>query len=155
MYLIKELGLEKCKQIVDGAPENSQVVIPCLDGIMYFAKRDDGKWFRFSDGYQKWLEYFGECDPMDLAIKLADLRTEIDHHYYGQSEQKELEQYAVLSQEKIEGGAVLVGNFTSIQEQLKSELNNCSKKDSSEISITDHCTDIRNHISPLTGVIER
>ena len=91
-------------------------------------------------------------------IRIEDIRTAIaehDQHWYGQSEEKELEQYAILSQEKIEGGAVLVGNFTSIQEQLKSELNNCSKKDSSEISITDHCTDIRNHISPLTGVIER
>ena len=141
MNLIEKLGLEKCKQIVDGAPENSQVVIPCSDGDIYFAQREDSKWFRYSDGYQKWLEYFGKCDPMDLAIKLADLRTEIDHHYYGQSEQKELEQYAVLSQEKIEGGAMLVGDNSKVVQMVR--------------DITDNCSDIKNHISPNTKVIER
>ena len=83
MNLIKKLGLEKCKQIVDRAPEHSYAVVPCLDGEMYFAQREDGKWFRYSDGYQKWLEYWGKCDPMDVAIKLADIKSEIDHHYYG------------------------------------------------------------------------
>lgn len=101
MNLIEKLGLEKCKQIVDGAPENSQVVIPCSDGDIYFAQREDSKWFRYSDGYQKWIEYFGKCDPMDLAIKLADLRTAIANH-----------------------------------------------------ERTDTCTDIKNHISPNTKVIE-
>ena len=141
MNLIEKLGLEKCKQIVEGAPENSQVVIPCSDGDIYFAQREDSKWFRYSDGYQKWIEYFGKCDPMDLAIKLADLRTEIDHHYYGQSEEKELEQYAILSQEKIEGGAVLVGDNSAIVQAMR--------------NITDDCSDIRNHISPNTEVSER
>lgn len=92
-----ELTIEQMQQIVSGAPENSQVVIPCSDGVMYFAQREDGKWFRYSDGYQKWLEYFGKCDPMDLAIKLSDLKAQIDQHYYGQSEEKELEQYADLT----------------------------------------------------------
>ena len=141
MNLIEKLGLEKCKQIVDGAPENSQVVIHCSDGDIYFAQREDSKWFRYSDGYQKWLEYFGKCDPMDLAIKLADLRTEIDHHYYGQSEQKELEQYAVLSQEKIEGGAMLVGDNSKVVQMVR--------------DITDNCSDIANHISPRTTVINK
>lgn len=92
-----ELTIEQMQQIVSDAPENSQVVIPCSDGVMYFAQREDGKWFRYSDGYQKWLEYFGKCDPMDLAIKLSDLKAQIDQHYYGQSEEKELEQYADLT----------------------------------------------------------
>ncbi|OTG85844.1 hypothetical protein B9T31_09625 [Acinetobacter sp. ANC 4558] len=35
-------------------------------------------------------------------------QSKIDQHYYGQSEEDELKQYAVLSQEKIEGGAMLV-----------------------------------------------
>ena len=137
MYLIKELGLEKCKQIVDGAP--GWATTYCTAYAAYGAT----------------FHWYGACKN---CYELPALRTAIadhDRYWYGQSEEKELEQYAILSQEKIEGGAVLVGNFTSIQEQLKSELNNCSKKDSSEISITDHCTDIRNHISPLTGVIER
>lgn len=102
MNLIEKLGIEKCKQIVEGAPENSHVVIPCLDGIMYFAKRDDGKWFRFSDGYQKWLEYWGKDDPMDLAIRISDLRAAIADH-----------------------------------------------------ERTDTCSDIANHISPRTTVIDK
>ena len=137
MDLIKELGLEKCKQIVDGAPEGRDTY--CLDAKDYF----------------KQLPIMKRCS---VCVDLDDLRTAIaehDQHWYGQSEEKELEQYSLLQQEKIEGGAALVGDFTAIQEQLQTELNNCSKKDSSEISITDHCTDIRNHISPLTGVIER
>ncbi len=80
MNLIEELGLEKCQAIVDGAPEHSYAVVPCLDGEMYFGQREDGKWFRYSDGYQKWLEYFGKCDPMDVAIKMDDLRTAIADH---------------------------------------------------------------------------
>ena len=37
MNLIKKLGLEKCKQIVDRAPEHSYAVVPCLDGEMYLS----------------------------------------------------------------------------------------------------------------------
>ena len=47
MNLIEKLGLEKCKRIVDGAPEYSYAVVPCADGEMYFAQREDGKWFRY------------------------------------------------------------------------------------------------------------
>ena len=80
MNLIEKLGLEKCKRIVDGAPEYSYAVVPCADGEMYFAQREDGKWFRYSDGYQKWLEYWGKCDPMDVAIKLDAIRTALADH---------------------------------------------------------------------------
>lgn len=141
-----ELTIEQKRKIVDGAPENSQVVIPCSDGVMYFAQREDGKWFRYSDGYQKWLEYFGKCDPMDLAIKLSDLKAQVDQHYYGQSEEKELEQYALLSQEKIEGGAMLVVDFSKARERIQSVF---------EDDRTDYVSDIRNHIAPTTVVIER
>lgn len=137
---MRELTIEQMQQIVSGAPENSQVVIPCSDGVMYFAQREDGKWFRYSDGYQKWLEYFGKCDPMDLAIKLADIKSEIDHHYYGRSEAEELAAYAELSQEKIEGGAMFVGDNSKVVQMVR--------------DITDHCSDIKNHISPNTKVIE-
>ena len=140
MNLIEKLGLEKCKQIVDGAPEYSYAVVPCADGEMYFAQREVGKWFRYSDGYQKWLEYWGKCDPMDVAIKLADIKSEIDHHYYGRSEAEELASYAELSQEKIEGGAMFVGDNSKVVQMVR--------------DITDHCSDIKNHISPNTKVIE-
>lgn len=74
------LTIEQMRKIVDGAPEHTQVVIPCSDGVMYFAKREDGKWFRYSEGYQKWLVYWGKCDPMDLAIKLDAIRAAIADH---------------------------------------------------------------------------
>ena len=74
------LTIEQMREIVDGAPEHTQVVIPCLDGVMYFAQREDGEWFRYSESYNKWLEYWGKCDPMDLAIKLDAMRLAIADH---------------------------------------------------------------------------
>lgn len=70
---IREQGLKKAREVVEGAPEHSQFVIPCLDGEMYFSQREDGKWFKWSNGYNKWLEYFGKCDPLDLAYSLLDV----------------------------------------------------------------------------------
>lgn len=119
MNLIEKFGLEKCKQIVSGAFKRA---------VVYNTKCD---------------EYFDAACPCchNDEINLADLKSEIDQHYYGQSEEKELEQYAVLSQEKIEGGAMLVGDNSKVVQMVR--------------DITDHCSDIRNHISPLTKVTER
>ena len=116
MNLIEKLGLEKCKAIVDGAPDWARA---------YNAKSKcytSGAWF-----YHE--------------ILLSNLKAQIDQHYYGQNEEKELEQYAVLSQEKIEGGAMLVGDNSKVVQMVR--------------DITDHCSDIKNHISPNTKVIER
>ena len=168
MNLIEELGLEKCQAIVDGAPKHAEYYSPLSYSNKYKKSVRDNtyepdvangytKSYDFWDG-RKWNGCACMLEHLDDLILISSIRTAIaehDQHWYGQSEEKELEQYAILSQEKIEGGAALVGDFTAIQEQLQTELNNCSKKDSSEISITDDCTDIRNHISPLTGVIER
>ncbi|MCJ9206328.1 hypothetical protein K5F35_19780 [Acinetobacter baumannii] len=72
---IREWGLPEAKRILEEAPKHSQFVIPCLDGEMYFSQReDDGKWFKWSMGYSKWLEYFGKCNPLDLAYSLSDLK---------------------------------------------------------------------------------
>ncbi|MFL1383585.1 hypothetical protein ACJOYH_05745 [Acinetobacter baumannii] len=72
---IREQGLPEAKRILEEAPKHSQFVIPCLDGEMYFSQReDDGKWFKWSTGYSKWLEYFGKCNPLDLAYSLSDLK---------------------------------------------------------------------------------
>ena len=78
MNLIEELGLEKCKQIVDGAPD--WAVSVNLHNGMYYDLREVSR---------------GDLWLMDLRTALAD-------------------------HDRI-----------------------------------DTCTDIRNHISPLTGVIER
>ncbi|MGQ1156708.1 hypothetical protein ACT436_08650 [Acinetobacter baumannii] len=72
---IREQGLPEINRILEEAPKHSQFVIHCLDGEMYFAQReDDGKWFKWSTGYNKWLEYFGKCNPLDLAYSLSDLK---------------------------------------------------------------------------------
>ncbi|WP_098722445.1 hypothetical protein [Acinetobacter baumannii] len=72
---IREYGLPEVNRILEEVPEHSQFVIPCLDGEMYFSQReDDGKWFKWSTGYNKWLEYFGKCNPLDLAYSLSDLK---------------------------------------------------------------------------------
>ena len=117
MNLIEKLGLEKCKQIIEGAPAIASFYIPSKAGYTLMGSV-----------------------LLDGAISLNDLRTAIDHHYYGQSEQKELEQYAVLSQEKIEGGAMLVGDNSKVVQMVR--------------DIADNCTDIKNHLSPNTKVIE-
>lgn len=145
MNLIEKLGLEKCKAIVDGAPEWARA---------YNTKSKcyaSGAWF-----YHE--------------ILLSDLKAQIDLYYYGQSEEKELEQYAVLSQEKIEGGAMLVGDFKNnltsseyknyFQAERMRTVVNAGTAVTNHIAtankdITDHCTDIRNHISPNTKVSER
>ena len=111
------MDFETMKKIVDGAPAIANFYIPS------------------KAGYTRMGSVL-----LDGAISLNDLRAEIDHHYYGQSEQKELEQYAVLSQEKIEGGAMLVGDNSKVVQMVR--------------DITDNCTDIKNHISPNTKVIE-
>ena len=164
MNLIEELGIEKCRAIVDGAPDKTASYY--MYGT-YFKSQNPVEWFYWEQGQWKFTSYSKRFEG--FLINLNDIRTAIaehDQHWYGQSEEKELEQYSLLQQEKIEGTAALVGDFTAIQEQLQTELNNCSKKDSSEISIsdcctdnlshfTDNCTDIRNHLSPLMKVIER
>lgn len=75
---IKQHGVDKAREVVKCAPKYSKHVIPCLDGEMYFAQREDGTWFKYSNGYGKWLEYFGKCNPLDLAYELSDLKRLVD-----------------------------------------------------------------------------
>ena len=91
MNLIEQLGLEKCKQIVDGAFKRAVVYDTVLDECFYYA-----------------------CPCCaDDQINLDDLRTAIADH----------------------------GTPTN--------------KGTDNLSHFDHCTDIANHISPLTKVTER
>lgn len=78
MNLIEKLGLEKCKAIVDGAPEWAKSY--CIEAA----------------------DYWNEESKYRCCVNVSDLRTAIADH-----------------------------------------------------ERTDHCTDIRNHISPLTEVSER
>jgi len=146
MNLIEKLGLEKCKQIVDGAPEGSEMWRDmdsvCSPGeVLYYW------WFGGAllvhDAEKGWIKsiyHDGNEYILDQLELLSDLKSEIDHHYYGRSEAEELAAYAELSQEKIEGGAMFVGDNSKVVQMVR--------------DITDHCTDIKNHISPNTKVIE-
>lgn len=127
MNLIEKLGLglEDCKQIMSEAPEGS--------GIYILADERDCTYFsktseNFDDGAAIWEVngWIGVDDGYPHNGRL-------DHQPY-----------------------ILIDDLrAAIQQQLQTELNDCSKKDSSLNSITDHCTDIRNHISPNMKVIDR
>ncbi|WP_218209099.1 hypothetical protein [Acinetobacter sp. F9] len=147
MNLIEKLGLEKCKQIVDGAPEGAEYWRD-MDSVCSPNEILHYRWFAGAlivhDAEKGWIKsiyHDGNEYILDQLELLSDLKSEIDHHYYGQSEEKELEQYALLSQEKIEGGAMLIGDNSKAVQMVR--------------DITDHCSDIKNHISPNTKVIER
>ena len=146
MNLIEKLGLEKCKQIVDRAPEGAEYWRD-MDSVCSPNEILHYRWFAGAlivhdaeNGWIKSIYHDGNEYILDQLELLSDLKSEIDHHYYGQSEEKELEQYALLSQEKIEGGAMLIGDNSKVVQMVR--------------DITDHCSDIKNHISPNTKVIE-
>ena len=147
MNLIEKLGLEKCKQIVDEAPDKTASHY-VADTDTYFSEE-----FRtyFSHSLEDWETSDFHCagdleQNYGSVFSLADLKAQIDHHYYGRSEAEELAAYAELSQEKIEGGAMLVGDFSKVRERIQSVF---------EDDGADYVTDIKNHISPTTVVIER
>ena len=95
------LTIEQMREIVDGAPELSPIYD--LEQKKYIDRED----VSIAMGFLK-----------ERFLWISNLKAKIDQHYYGQSEEKELEQYAVLSQEKIEGGAVLVGSFKGFNQWM-------------------------------------
>lgn len=83
MNLIEELGIEKCRAIVDGAPNEATFYVHEKSKIVenLFGFYAD----RFCVGIHN----------RHTNFKIDDLRTAIsahDQHWYGQSEEKELEQ---------------------------------------------------------------
>ncbi|MDN5540938.1 MAG: hypothetical protein L0G58_11120 [Acinetobacter sp.] len=95
------LTIEQMREIVDGAPELSPIYD--LEQKKYIDRED----VSIAMGFLK-----------ERFLWISNLKAKIDQHYYGQSEEKELEQYAVLSQEKIEGGAVLIGSFKGFNQWM-------------------------------------
>lgn len=103
-------GIEKAKAIVEGAPETSQFwrdmdSICSPNEILYYV---EGPlfWIVWDVEKQKWVESIiseGSEYIIEQLQSLDELRTAIEHHYYGRSEAEELAVYAELSQEKIEG----------------------------------------------------
>lgn len=88
------LTIEQMQEIVDGAPEWAKSY--CIEA----------------------MDYWNEESKYPCCVDVLNLKAKIDQHYYGQSEEKELEQYALLSQEKIEGGTALVGCFGDVREKI-------------------------------------
>ncbi|RZG74750.1 hypothetical protein [Acinetobacter sp. WCHAc060025] len=126
--LIEQVGgIEKAKAIVEGATFGTHYRVDT--GRVICCHNENH--FYFADQVRLGVEF----------VRINDLRTAIEHHYYGRSEAEELAAYAELSHEKIEGGAMLVGDFSEARKIIDKQLE------------SDHVTDIRNHISPNTKVI--
>ena len=97
MNLIENLGLEKCKAIVDGAPTGATDFVLWTGKIRYLNSEINEI---YSESSREWFS--ANIMVLSLMTRLADLRTAIADH-----------------------------------------------------ERTDNCTDIRNHISNNTKVIER
>ena len=131
MNLIEKLGLEKCKQIVDGAPEGAQLFKTHFNLVGYAKLQTHFVYMAtttFKNGFgDKAVWKIMGCRSV-LKFKprrfkrLDNLRTEIAEH------------------------ELTVSNSNQNDKQIDLSI----KKD-----IEDHCSDIRNHISPNTKVIER
>lgn len=177
MNLIERIGLEKCQAIVDAVPDGgTHFKLSFGLSIFYLLSSGDGAdlaglWIDDGDDSHWGLSSYKNFElfmPENRFISIEDLRTAIADHNQNLSEQRDRFEKA-YSLKFPESKVTLLpnGNYSgwikqkkwkdwqAKQEQLQIELNNCSPKDSSKNSIEDNCTDIRNHISPLTGVIER
>ena len=122
MNLIEELGIEKCRAIVDGAPEWASHYVPDRDKTICCHNEDH---FYFRDQVKLGVEH----------IRLSDIRTAIAEHEKCQHKWNET---------------------TSNGDAYRFFV--CKHCDSTQNYVpfeADHCTDIRNHLSPLTQVIER
>ena len=122
MNLIQELGIEKCRAIVDGAPEWASHYVPDRDKTICCHNEDH---FYFRDQVKLGVEH----------IRLSDIRTAIAEHEKCQHKWNET---------------------TSNGDAYRFFV--CKHCDSTQNYVpfeADHCTDIRNHLSPLTQVIER
>ena len=76
MNLIEKLGIEKCKAIVDGAPEGATDYEVLFSNINYM-QQHNGKWYWFSDVAKEW---YLDCMDNSERFSLADLRTAIADH---------------------------------------------------------------------------
>ena len=125
MNLIEELGIEKCRAIVDGAPD-AHFFGCTIDTAIY--------WLNQSNEYHSTPMLFPNMSNQ-TAYVLDDLRTAIAEHEKCQHKWNET---------------------TSNGDAYRFFV--CKHCDSTQNYVpfeADHCTDIRNHLSPNTKVIER
>ena len=145
MNLIEELGLEKCQAIVHGAPKHAEYYSPLSYSNKYKKSVRDNtyepdvangytKSYDFWDG-RKWNGCACMLEHLDDLVLISDIRTAIADHSKCQHDWNET---------------------TSNGDAYRFFV--CKHCDSTRNYVpfeADHCSDIRNHISPLTGVIER
>jgi hypothetical protein len=144
MNLIEELGLEKCQAIVDAVP-------------------DGGTHFKLSFGLSIFY-LLSSGDGADLAGLWVD---DGDDSYWGLSSYKNFELFMPENRFiSIEDLRTAIADHSKCQHDWNETTSNgdayrffvCKHCDSTRNYVpfeVDYCTDIRNHISPLTGVIER
>ena len=118
MNLIEKLGLEKCKAIVDGAPDWADIF--CTSSDEYFIT---------------------EGDEPKCCICLENLRTAIANHEKCQHEWNETTSNGDVYRFFVCKHCDSTQNYVPFKDDNPSHF--------------DHCSDIKNHISPLTRVIER
>ena len=129
MNLIEKLGIEKARAIVDGAPE----------GATHYWGSIKGEYAQKS--------HITHCstilgDEGGSSIKVYKNETWTTYHSSGYPNLIDLNDLRTA----IANHDLTVSNSSQNDKQIDLSI----KKD-----IEDHCIDIRNHISPLTGVIER
>ena len=144
MNLIEELGLEKARAIVDAVPNGgTHFKLSFGLSIFYLLSSGDGAdlaglWIDDGDDSYWGLSSYKNFElfmPENRFISIEDLRTAIADHSKCQHDWNET---------------------TSNGDAYRFFV--CKHCDSTRNYVpfeADHCTDIRNHISPLTGVIER
>ena len=130
MNLIEKLGLEKCKQIVDGAPEGAQLFKTHFNLVGYAKLQTHFVYM----GTTTFKNGFG-----DKAVwKIMGCRTVLKFKP-GRFKRLDNLRTAIAEHE------LTVSNSNQNDKQIDLSIKN---------DIEDHCTDIRNHISPNTKVIE-
>ena len=122
MNLIEKLGIEKCRAIVDGAPEWASHYVPDRDKTICCHNEDH---FYFRDQVKLGVEH----------IRLSDIRTAIAEHEKCQHKWNETTSNGDAYRFFVCKHCHSTQNYVPFQ--------------------AEHCTDIRNHLSPLTQVIER
>lgn len=150
MNLIEKLGLEKCKQIVEGAPEGAQLFKTHFNLVGYAKLQTHFVYMAtttFKNGFSdKAVWKIMGCRSV-LKFKprrfkrLDNLRTAIANHEKCQHEWNETTSNGDAYRFFVCKHCDSTQNYVPFKDDNPSHF--------------DHCSDIKNHISPLTRVIER
>ena len=127
MNLIEKLGLEKCQVIVDGAPKHAEYYSPLSYSNKYKKSvRDNTHEPDVANGYTKSYDFWDGRKWNGCACMLEHL-----------------------------DDLILISSIRTAIASDKPKMHQHLTSSGLQGDDIDHCTDIRNHLSPLTGVIER